>query len=137
MGTVDTNGRARLHRPIRPAGEGLRNLQVSFNDVCKLTSSPNEIELQAILESATSDAEVNAKRFHDLCAASSGDIPAIVVRSGPRGAYTLSSQWSGWVPAYWRPEEPSHIVDVTGGGNSFLGGLLAGLLLTNDYRAGE
>lgn len=48
----------------------------------------------------------------------------------------LSTQWSGWVPAYWRPGQEAHIVDVTGGGNAFIGGLLAGLMLTNDHRAG-
>jgi sugar/nucleoside kinase (ribokinase family) len=34
-----------------------------------------------------------------------------------------------WIEAYWSTEE--RVVDVTGAGNSFLGGLAAGLVLTN------
>lgn len=40
-----------------------------------------------------------------------------------------------WIGAYWTveidPNFQDHIVDVTGGGNAFLGGLAAGMKLTN------
>jgi sugar/nucleoside kinase (ribokinase family) len=40
-----------------------------------------------------------------------------------------------WIEAYWTasasPDFRNHIVDVTGGGNAFLGGLAAGMKLTN------
>ncbi|KAG8700081.1 hypothetical protein FRC09_006180 [Ceratobasidium sp. 395] len=59
----------------------------------------------------------------------------VVIRCGAMGAYgaTLSSgKVAGWwVPAYWTAEDGSAVVDVTGAGNSFLGGLSAGLLLAN------
>ncbi|KAG8747917.1 hypothetical protein FRC10_010536 [Ceratobasidium sp. 414] len=59
----------------------------------------------------------------------------VVIRCGALGAYgaTLSAGkvigW--WVPAYWTAEDGGVVVDVTGAGNSFLGGLSAGLLLAN------
>lgn len=31
------------------------------------------------------------------------------------------------MPAYWKEEEKEEVRDVTGAGNSFLGGLIAGL----------
>lgn len=69
---------------------------------------------------------------------SPGPVPAVVVRAGERGAFTLSPQWTGWVPAFWRAGEEKHIVDVTGGGNAFLGGLIAGLFLSQgDFQVGE
>jgi len=41
----------------------------------------------------------------------------------------LREQPGVWIEAYWRTGE--RVVDVTGAGNSFLGGLAAGLALTN------
>lgn len=49
------------------------------------------------------------------------------------GAYGMRSGERGrWVDAYWgSEEEPStRVVDVTGAGNAFLGGLSAGLILS-------
>jgi sugar/nucleoside kinase (ribokinase family) len=79
-----------------------------------------------------------AKLFHEKlkegCPASA---PAVVLRAGPLGSYTISEKWSGWVPAFWRKDEQARVVDVTGGGNSFLGGLCAGLLISDgDCRTG-
>jgi sugar/nucleoside kinase (ribokinase family) len=68
---------------------------------------------------------------------SPGSVPAIVVRAGEMGAFTLSRDWTGWVPAFWQLGDEAHIRDVTGGGNAFLGGLLAGLFITQgDFRIG-
>lgn len=72
-----------------------------------------------------------ATRFRSLLSASGRPVPAIVLRVGELGSYTLSDQWSGWVPAFWREDEQKRVVDVTGGGNAFLGGLLAGLLISD------
>ncbi|OCF33183.1 hypothetical protein I316_05228 [Kwoniella heveanensis BCC8398] len=58
-------------------------------------------------------------------------MPTIIVRAGKLGSYTLSDQWRGWIPAYWGEDEQGRVVDVTGGGNAFLGGLCAGLLISN------
>jgi len=58
----------------------------------------------------------------------------VIIRSGELGAYVKTRKQEGkWVHAFWtnEPEGAKRIVDVTGAGNSFLGGLAAGLLLAN------
>ncbi|KAG9104051.1 hypothetical protein FRC06_005948, partial [Ceratobasidium sp. 370] len=59
----------------------------------------------------------------------------VIIRCGALGAYgatLLAGKVTGWwVPAYWTAEDGGAVVDVTGAGNSFLGGLSAGLLLAN------
>jgi sugar/nucleoside kinase (ribokinase family) len=56
-----------------------------------------------------------------------------IIRSGALGAYVLDAQGKGkWIEAYWKGEEVTeNIVDVTGAGNAFLGGLSAGLKLSS------
>lgn len=68
----------------------------------------------------------------------------VVIRCGALGAYGMRSGEKGlWVEAYWKDKteghvadvllenEPrTHVVDVTGAGNAFLGGLSAGLHLS-------
>jgi len=39
-----------------------------------------------------------------------------------------------WVQAYWTAQDDDKIVDVTGAGNSFLGGLAAGMLISGDMH---
>ncbi|EIM88253.1 Ribokinase-like protein [Stereum hirsutum FP-91666 SS1] len=53
----------------------------------------------------------------------------VIIRSGGLGAYVASRGRKGeWIEAFWKDQ--SKVVDVTGAGNSFLGGLGAGLALT-------
>ncbi|KAH0587376.1 hypothetical protein H2248_006173 [Termitomyces sp. 'cryptogamus'] len=62
----------------------------------------------------------------------------VIIRSGGLGAYvkTLDSRGQ-WIDAYWSINDSKRIVDVTGAGNSFLGGLAAGLMLTGDVVKGK
>lgn len=108
--------------------------------------SPNLLELQSILSiphsspPTLSHVEFAAWQFQTLLLSrtSGSQIPAIIVRAGELGAYTLSSNWTGWIPAFWTKADQGKIVDVTGGGNSFLGGLMAGLLISDgDMRTGK
>jgi len=72
--------------------------------------------------------------------ASLGPKKAVVIRAGAMGAcYALSSspQSVHWVPAYWTESQIHQVVDVTGAGNGFLGGLCAGLDEGKDVRDGE
>lgn len=65
---------------------------------------------------------------------------AVVIRAGALGAcYALSSAPHAvhWVPAYWTSDHADRVVDVTGAGNGFLGGLCAGLDEGLDDRQGE
>ncbi|EJD01085.1 Ribokinase-like protein, partial [Fomitiporia mediterranea MF3/22] len=55
----------------------------------------------------------------------------VIIRSGALGAYAASREHPGrWIDAYWSKANSERVVDVTGAGNSFLGGLSAGLLLS-------
>lgn len=53
---------------------------------------------------------------------------AVVVRAGREGCYILSTRLSCWLPAYHT--NPAKVIDPTGGGNGFLGGLAVGLVRT-------
>ncbi|KAJ3867866.1 Ribokinase-like protein [Lentinula novae-zelandiae] len=71
--------------------------------------------------------EEAANRFIQL-----GVKDAVIIRSGELGAYVLRRKTGGkWVDAFWTETDASKIVDVTGAGNSFLGGLSAGLQIAN------
>jgi sugar/nucleoside kinase (ribokinase family) len=60
---------------------------------------------------------------------------AVIIRSAELGAYVVKKAVDGgydgrWVEAYWTKGDESKVVDVTGAGNSFLGGVAAGLHLS-------
>ncbi|KDN37784.1 hypothetical protein RSAG8_09939, partial [Rhizoctonia solani AG-8 WAC10335] len=66
----------------------------------------------------------------------------VILRCGAMGAYGATLEagmvkgW--WTPAYWRSEDKGAVVDVTGAGNAFLGGLSAGLYLSDgNMREGK
>lgn len=66
--------------------------------------------------------EVIAQRFVDA-----GAIGWVVIRSGAKGAYAVRRGVQGfWTDAYHTSSEK--VVDVTGAGNAFLGGLCAGMV---------
>ncbi|KAF2089688.1 MAK32-like protein, partial [Saccharata proteae CBS 121410] len=52
---------------------------------------------------------------------------AVVVRCGKDGCYVATRQRSRWLPAV-HGDRPEKVVDPTGGGNGFLGGLAVGLV---------
>ncbi|KAL0580763.1 hypothetical protein V5O48_001228 [Marasmius crinis-equi] len=57
---------------------------------------------------------------------------AVVIRSGGLGAYVLTKEKGGkWIPAFWSSDDANEVVDVTGAGNTFLGGLGAGLQIAD------
>lgn len=65
--------------------------------------------------------------------ASSG---GVVVRSGKDGCYIKVSTKSGrWIPAFHQSAD--HVVDPTGGGNGFLGGLAVGLVRCGERPSAE
>ncbi|KAK4056695.1 hypothetical protein OIO90_002247 [Microbotryomycetes sp. JL221] len=64
-----------------------------------------------------------ANRFFEL-----GAQDMVVIRSGAWGAFTLRRGWNEgvWIEAFHK--DVNKVKDVTGAGNSFLGGLMAGLV---------
>ncbi|KAK2459840.1 hypothetical protein APHAL10511_008161 [Amanita phalloides] len=57
----------------------------------------------------------------------------VIIRSGAMGAYVKSQRSNGvWIDAFWTPNDGSKVRDETGAGNTFLGGLAAGFILTGN-----
>ncbi|KAJ4472267.1 Ribokinase-like protein [Lentinula aciculospora] len=95
--------------------------------------SPNAEEALSLLSMSyvqpisKSSIEEAANQFLQL-----GAKEAVIIRSGGLGAYVLTRKAGGkWIGAFWTQADALKIVDVTGAGNSFLGGLGAGLHLAN------
>lgn len=55
---------------------------------------------------------------------------SIVVRCGKEGSFVANSQHREWIPAYH--QDQAKVIDPTGGGNGFLGGLAIGLVRSKD-----
>jgi len=61
---------------------------------------------------------------------------AVIVRTGREGCYVATHSLTERFPAYYKPSKDAqagpnvHVVDPTGGGNAFLGGLAVGLVRT-------
>lgn len=91
--------------------------------------SPNELEASELLgrpESPFSKEDVEAigDHFHQA------GFKAVIIRSGKRGAYGVGVFGTGSFQKFWVPpliEDQSQVIDQTGAGNAFLGGLMAGL----------
>jgi sugar/nucleoside kinase (ribokinase family) len=100
-------------------------------------TSPNHIEALSLCSTSSSSPKAIEKAC--IMLASLGPKKAVVIRAGALGAcYALSSspQSVHWVPAYWTGSEIDQVVDVTGAGNGFLGGLCAGLDVGKDVGDG-
>jgi sugar/nucleoside kinase (ribokinase family) len=111
--------------------------------------SPNHAELGALfgyshLETHIDRAIVEAQANTLLNAGVGTDgNGAIVVRCGAEGCYARSRDVNRWLPAYHSPDASSsagdgaagaggRVIDPTGGGNGFLGGLAVGLVRSGD-----
>ncbi|KAK7695647.1 hypothetical protein QCA50_000283 [Cerrena zonata] len=97
--------------------------------------SPNADEALSLLSltgpATQEQVEAAADRFLELGVGPEGN-GYVIIRSGALGAYVASRTRPGrWFDAYWTKDDAPHIVDVTGAGNAFLGGLAAGLHFTD------
>lgn len=108
-----------------------------------LVFSPNHEEAGTFFGEAIEEQESEAKpqkiqeladRYLDL-----GLQTTCIIRSGKLGAYVKQSEAYArdeqtrrgiWIPAFY--QNSNKVVDVTGAGNAFLGGLIAGLYLENE-----
>lgn len=96
--------------------------------------SPNHGELGGFYGRTTTkpNGDVDREAVQDCCerwlASGVGEDGrgAVVVRAGKDGCYIASRSKKLWLPAYH--QDPSKVVDPTGGGNGFLGGFSVGLV---------
>ncbi|PVI01832.1 Ribokinase-like protein [Periconia macrospinosa] len=95
--------------------------------------SPNNSELGGFFSESTDQVDhVNYPRIEQLCQEwlKSGIGPegrgGVVVRAGKDGCFVASQGFHKWLPACHQSRES--VVDPTGGGNGFLGGLAMGLV---------
>jgi sugar/nucleoside kinase (ribokinase family) len=99
--------------------------------------SPNHQELAAFFgKTADRDGKVDrqvVKQCVDAWLAfgvgSNGE-GAVVVRAGKEGCYVATRSSERWIPAYHQSADM--VIDPTGGGNSFLGGLIVGMVRTGN-----
>ncbi|KAH9943109.1 Ribokinase-like protein [Epithele typhae] len=120
--------------PYRCVPEQLPALQQCLPDVSIL--SPNAEEAMALLGMPTVEptkelVEEACGRFLDMGIGPRG-AGSVIIRCAHMGACigTQDAPYT-WIPAFWTPNDAHKVVDVTGGGNSFLGGLGAGLVLSD------
>ncbi|ESK90058.1 pfkb family carbohydrate kinase superfamily [Moniliophthora roreri MCA 2997] len=99
--------------------------------------SPNHEEIGMFLSESYGDEDTPedirrrverlTRVYHDYGAKS------IVVRAGAQGSYVSNMDPAfgkvgcSWLPAYWTSDEALQVKNTTGAGNSFLGGLCAGM----------
>ncbi len=71
------------------------------------------------------------EKFLPYLTKTKGDFTAsICIRAGKQGCVIMNSTgYKKWFPAYH--SDSSKVIDPTGGGNSFIGGFSAGLVLSN------
>jgi len=103
-------------------------LSPNADEALSLLSLP-ELPTKQLVEHA-------ANRFLDMGVGQAA-MGCVIIRSGAMGAYVATRAKGGcWVDAFWI-DNADKIIDVTGAGNSFLGGLAAGLLLEDGdvYKA--
>ncbi|ODN92057.1 pfkB family carbohydrate kinase superfamily protein [Cryptococcus wingfieldii CBS 7118] len=108
--------------------------------------SPNHEELFSFYDIPTMSVQSPSLRptverlvtflIHDIGIGADGE-GIIVIRCGSLGSCVGTKQGGlKWCPAYWDRENSKRVKDVTGAGNSFLGGYVAGLHLSdNPYEA--
>ncbi|KAF2760664.1 Ribokinase-like protein [Pseudovirgaria hyperparasitica] len=99
--------------------------------------SPNHSELGDFFGVCAIDGDDVSKSFVKQCADSwlaSGigrnGLGAVVVRAGKDGCYVATREKASWMPPYHRNADK--VVDPTGGGNGFLGGLAIGLVRSQE-----
>ncbi|KAK3707162.1 hypothetical protein LTR37_012331 [Vermiconidia calcicola] len=93
--------------------------------------SPNHEELGALFgfsHELDVDKAAIEKQTNKLLARGIGPTKdgAVVVRAGKEGCFVANLDTRKWLPAYHK--DPTKVIDPTGGGNGFLGGLAVGLV---------
>ncbi|KAL4075809.1 Ribokinase-like protein [Scleroderma citrinum] len=117
--------------PYRCIPEELPSLIKALPSITVLSPNAEEAFSLLSISSPISQKSVEAAAAHFLELGVDNTGPeCVIIRSGALGAYVATKTDGGqWVDAFWTLEDNEKVIDVTGAGNSFLGGLAAGLLL--------
>jgi len=110
--SYDPNWRPPLWESEAAAKSGMLS-GLPFADVLKVS----EVELEFL--TGEKDLEVGSRRLF------TGDVKLVLVTLGPKGCYFRCAKGTGLVPTY-----DVRVVDTTGAGDAFLGGLLVRLART-------
>ncbi|BEJ13470.1 hypothetical protein CspHIS471_0306440 [Cutaneotrichosporon sp. HIS471] len=96
------------------------------------TLSPNHEELLSIYDRTLPEEEGEIRMVvNEIVTYLLGlGVPVVAVRCGASGACIGTVEGLRWVPSFF--EEQYRVRDVTGAGNAFIGGYIAGLSLTGD-----
>ncbi|KLO20550.1 Ribokinase-like protein [Schizopora paradoxa] len=97
--------------------------------------SPNSTEALALLsiKDAPSRSVIEgAAKFFLKYGVGPGGQGYVIIRCHDLGSYVACRQRGVWIDAYWTNNNARRVVDVTGAGNAYLGGLSAGLYYTHD-----
>ena len=110
----------------------------SFLEACRLVDvfSPNHLEMSAMFENSPSESfqpdrlETFALEFSKAIGPSGNGI--VIVRAGEHGSLTTQHAAKNvWLPPYYESSAVK-VVDPTGGGNTYLGGFIAGWKTSGD-----
>ena len=109
-----------------------------FLEACRLVDvfSPNHLEMSAMFENSPSESfqpdrlETFALEFSKAIGPSGNGI--VIVRAGEHGSLTTQHAAKNlWLPPYYE-SLVTKVVDPTGGGNTYLGGFIAGWKASGD-----
>lgn len=112
----------------------------SFLKACRLVDvfSPNHLEMSTMLEDSPCEGfqpgrlETYALEFSKAIGPSGSGI--VIVRAGEHGSLTTQhAAKSVWLPPYYEPSAVK-VIDPTGGGNTYLGGFIAGWKASGDIH---
>ncbi|QIW95977.1 hypothetical protein AMS68_001495 [Peltaster fructicola] len=90
---------------------------------------------RAVMEARARTFFDSSRHVHNPMRKTDG-VQVIVIRAAEHGCLVLQQgrEKATWLPAFFGPSEQDKIVDPTGAGNAFLGGLAQGWLETGDWR---
>lgn len=106
--------------------------------------SPNHIELGTFFSEsyAAFDRSAVEDQAAYIWTAVQGNTPrsgprlqALIIRAAQHGCLVLTGDISNavWLPAFWSQSQQERVIDPTGAGNSFLGGLTQGWMNTDSW----
>ena len=112
-------------------------LAAFFTNENEIDANPEHLEEELDQTSSMDGMDLQTVETHAKAFLASGIGPdqsgSIVVRCGAQGCYAASRKAGQWFPAF-HTKETNKVVDPTGGGNAFLGGLTIALARGKDTQ---